>query len=160
MIYLFKILKNKSFLLIFLLMVSCEQKSEVDTKKVLNSELILDDLHLCLNDSNNFATHEMDHCYIVAIESIEKEMDLILSKLKKIIPNQLWIKLKASQNNWYEYYKTNNLFLDDLISYKNGTMNSTICLSYKFEVLKKRVQILEIFYEECLISKKNRDFDL
>jgi uncharacterized protein YecT (DUF1311 family) len=114
-----------------------------------NYSLIMREKECCLDNDTNFRTVDMNHCYMIAIEKLEIEMSNLLLQFQKILPNKLYITLNESQKEWLKYQSNHDDFIAELMGYREGTMHTTVMLSYRFDVLQKRVEVLTNLYAEA-----------
>jgi uncharacterized protein YecT (DUF1311 family) len=96
---------------------------------------------------------------MIAIEKLEIEMSILLLQFQKILPNKLYITLNESQKEWLKYQSNHDDFIGALMGYREGTMHTTVMLSYRFDVLQKRVEVLTNLYAEASSIQEEGSFN-
>lgn len=124
-----------------------------------NYSLIVREKECCLDNDTIFRTVDMNNCYMIAIEKLEIEMSILLLQFQKILPNKLYITLDQSQKEWLKYQSNHDDFIGALMGYREGTMHTTVMLSYRFDVLQKRVEVLTNLYAEASSIQEEGSFN-
>jgi hypothetical protein len=143
-----------SFLLIII--VACSHHKDEVICTVERADEIKEDKHpidvymdSCLQNPENYTTHGMNQCSLVAFEKWERQLDSVVNELRQVLPMHILNEFDRSQQKWEAYYEAQVDFSDELFSQSNGTMYSTIRIHNHLELIRERVLLLESFLKEA-----------
>lgn len=129
--------------------VVSETKPQVkeDVSKIHSIDKALQD---CMSKQD--ATHEMNKCVYIAMESWNKEIDKYLNLLKSVTTEEDYNNILKSQKNW-EVYRDSEFEAVSIIMEKQGTMFQNSTVGMKSSLIKERALFLKEFYDT--LSYKN-----
>ena len=98
------------------------------------------------------ATHEMNKCVYIAMDSWNKEIDKYLNLLKSVTTEEDYNNILKAQKDW-ETYKDSEFEAVSVIMEKQGTMFLNSTVGMKSALIKERALFLKEFYDT--LSYKN-----
>ena len=98
------------------------------------------------------ATHEMNKCVYIAMDSWSKEIDKYLNLLKSVTTEEDYNNILKAQKDW-ETYKDSEFEAVSVIMEKQGTMFLNSTVGMKSALIKERALFLKEFYDT--LSYKN-----
>ncbi len=102
--------------------------------------------------SKQDATHEMNKCVYIAMDSWNKEIDKYLNLLKSITTEEDYNNILKAQKDW-ETYRDSEFEAVSVIMEKQGTMFLNSTVGMKSALIKERALFLKEFYDT--LSYKN-----
>ena len=102
--------------------------------------------------SKQDATHEMNKCVYIAMDSWSKEIDKYLNLLKSATTEEDYNNILKAQKDW-ETYKDSEFEAVSVIMEKQGTMFLNSTVGMKSALIKERALFLKEFYDT--LSYKN-----
>ena len=102
--------------------------------------------------SKQDATHEMNKCVYIAMDSWSKEIDKYLNLLKSVTTEEDYNNILKAQKDW-ETYKDSAFEAVSVIMEKQGTMFLNSTVGMKSALIKERALFLKDFYDT--LSYKN-----
>ena len=102
--------------------------------------------------SKQDATHEMNKCVYIAMDSWNKEIDKYLNLLKSVTTEEDYNNILKAQKDW-ETYKDSEFEAVSVIMEKQGTMFLNSTVGMKSALIKERALFLKEFYDT--LSYKN-----
>lgn len=111
----------------------------------------------CLQDTSIRTQMDMRRCVYEAISEYQTLIDTLTLELEKYISSEGLKKLKSSNEAWKNYYDKESEFIYNLTEERLGTMYNNIAASDLLELIKQRVELLEVrikTYKETSADKK------
>ena len=102
--------------------------------------------------SKQDATHEMNKCVYIAMDSWSKEIDKYLNLLKSVTTEEDYNNILKAQKDW-ETYRDSEFEAVSVIMEKQGTMFLNSTVGMKSALIKERALFLKEFYDT--LSYKN-----
>ena len=102
--------------------------------------------------SKQDATHKMNKCVYIAMDSWSKEIDKYLNLLKSVTTEEDYNNILKAQKDW-ETYKDSEFEAVSVIMEKQGTMFLNSTVGMKSALIKERALFLKEFYDT--LSYKN-----
>ena len=118
-----------------------------DVSKIYSIDKALQD---CMSKQD--ATHEMNKCVYIAMDSWSKEIDKYLNLLKSVTTEEDYNNILKAQKDW-ETYKDSEFEAVSVIMEKQGTMFLNSTVGMKSALIKERALFLKEFYDT--LSYKN-----
>jgi len=124
-----------------------EQQVQEEVSNVHSIDNALQD---CMSKQD--ATHEMNKCVYIAMDSWNKEIDKYLNLLKSVTTEEDYNNILKAQKDW-ETYRESEFEAVSLIMEKQGTMFLNSTVGMKSALIKERALFLKEFYDT--LSYKN-----
>ena len=126
---------------------NAEQQVQEDVRNIHPNDKAIQD---CMSKQD--ATHEMNKCVYIAMDSWSKEIDKYLNLLKSVTIEEDYNNILKAQKDW-ETYKDSEFEAVSVIMEKQGTMFLNSTVGMKSALIKERALFLKEFYDT--LSYKN-----
>lgn len=141
-------MKNANLLFFTILLLIFNNLMAQESDAGVSKHLIDIELDECLNDENNYSTHEILKCISKAEQDWDKELNRVYRELRALSSDSEKNTLRTAQLKWIEYRDNEFEFILELYGNMQGTMFQIFHASRKMEIVKARTIELQNYLSD------------